>query len=336
VERPRRSYLVVVDALHTEFADVAQVREALRKLFARERPGDADYALVAIGQSIQVIEDTTRDPAAVYAALEGKSFEKFILRGKVAARSLDMASYRRELDETLQVCMAPPPANRECTERKRMALADARSMADDERITTTGYLHLLRALIEQLAHAAQRRILVLASGGFSMTPGRAPLGLLSAYFPDMEMARLESVERMQDELEPVLRLAERANVPIDTIDARGLYTPSVFSASSDGAPAARIGDVTRELTAIQHEEGATLMELAEATGGTAYHGTNDLRAAFERAFAEGREYYLLAYTPSNAATDGKYRKIRVEVRAKGATVKSKRGYLADAEPQAKH
>jgi VWFA-related protein len=56
--------------------------------------------------------------------------------------------------------------------------------------------------------------------------------------------------------------------------------------------------------------------------------TNDLAQGMRQALADGREYYLLAYVPSNTAADGKFREIKVEVREKNLLVRAKRGYWA--------
>ena len=43
---------------------------------------------------------------------------------------------------------------------------------------------------------------------------------------------------------------------------------------------------------------------------------------------EIRNQYVLAYTPTNLAADGRYRKIRVEVDVPGAVVRTRAGYYA--------
>ncbi|MBW2263913.1 MAG: hypothetical protein JRG91_18285 [Deltaproteobacteria bacterium] len=47
-----------------------------------------------------------------------------------------------------------------------------------------------------------------------------------------------------------------------------------------------------------------------------------------RITAESRVYYLLGYIPTNAARDGKYRKIKVRVSRKGTKVRARKGYYA--------
>ena len=89
----------------------------------------------------------------------------------------------------------------------------------------------------------------------------------------------------------------------------------------DGA----VGRVARDAAAAQ---GNTLAEIAAATGGTAFHDSNNLLGGLQRAFADGRDYYTIAYVSGNANFDGKFRAISVQVRGKDATVNAKRGYWA--------
>ena len=127
-----------------------------------------------------------------------------------------------------------------------------------------------------------------------------------------------------------LRLAAKANVPVYTIDSRGLYTQSAF----DAAHTVNLTVATQVTTAMNNiavDQGQTLSEIAAATGGKAFQNSNDLAAGMKKALADGREYYMLAYVPSNEAQDGKFRKIEVKVRDASATVSAKRGYWASSQ-----
>ena len=75
----------------------------------------------------------------------------------------------------------------------------------------------------------------------------------------------------------------------------------------------------------------TLTEIADATGGIAFRDSNDILSDLRRAFTDGREYYSLAYIPSNSNLDGTFRAITVQVRGSNLLVKSKRGYWATAQ-----
>ena len=72
----------------------------------------------------------------------------------------------------------------------------------------------------------------------------------------------------------------------------------------------------------------TLSEFAAATGGLAFQNNNDLLQGLSRAFADGREYYMLGYVSNNPNLDGKFRTITVQVRDGSLVVHAKRGYWA--------
>jgi VWFA-related protein len=62
------------------------------------------------------------------------------------------------------------------------------------------------------------------------------------------------------------------------------------------------------------DEGS-LKKITEATGGRAYfpHNERDLRDAFMQIQRELREQYLIAYSSSNKARDGAYRRVTIEI-----------------------
>jgi len=84
---------------------------------------------------------------------------------------------------------------------------------------------------------------------------------------------------------------------------------------------------------VDAARGSTLHEIADATGGTAFRNNNDILIGLQRAFADGRDYYTLAYVSTNSNYDGKFRAISVQVRSRGANVNAKRGYWAAPSAQ---
>ena len=77
-----------------------------------------------------------------------------------------------------------------------------------------------------------------------------------------------------------------------------------------------------------------LRRLSEETGGRAYfpHGPDDLMAGFQQIESELRSQYILAYSPTNTARDGSFR--RIEVRLDGRPdlrIIHRRGYYAPTE-----
>jgi hypothetical protein len=73
-----------------------------------------------------------------------------------------------------------------------------------------------------------------------------------------------------------------------------------------------------------------MVELADRTGGRAYHNTNDLKSAIRDAIGDSEITYTLGYHPNNTEMDGKFREIKVKVDRSGVNVRYRKGYLAQA------
>src|SRR5262249_19548606 len=81
---PRRTYLVVVDTLHTSSASFNRVREVLTKFFEKERSADTQYSVIALGRNVKVVQDSTRDASAALSAVRTASFSGMILDSEAA------------------------------------------------------------------------------------------------------------------------------------------------------------------------------------------------------------------------------------------------------------
>jgi VWFA-related protein len=79
---------------------------------------------------------------------------------------------------------------------------------------------------------------------------------------------------------------------------------------------------------------AALTRLARASGGRAYFPfrDEDLPGVHERIAGDVQHRYLVSYTPTNDARDGRWRQIRIEVAPAGLRVYARPGYVAPAPP----
>jgi hypothetical protein len=72
-----------------------------------------------------------------------------------------------------------------------------------------------------------------------------------------------------------------------------------------------------------------LAELADGTGGTWFHSNNDLAEGLRRLGARPEYIYLLAFTPENLKSNGKFHALKVTLReGKGLTLQARKGYYA--------
>jgi hypothetical protein len=98
------------------------------------------------------------------------------------------------------------------------------------------------------------------------------------------------------------------------------------------ANGATTGRSTAENTTLREME-SSIRALAERTGGTAIINTNDIGGYLRGMMATTSAYYLLGYTPTNTALDGKFRRITVKVDRPGVLVHARPGYTAGRPPE---
>ncbi len=97
-----------------------------------------------------------------------------------------------------------------------------------------------------------------------------------------------------------------------------------------------IGLLDEEIAGEARAAKRALKALAEASGGLDYYPKNlaEVEKITPQVAKEIRNQYLLAYSPSNAALDGTYRKIEVKVTGFGKpNVRYRNGYYASADAQ---
>lgn len=125
--------------------------------------------------------------------------------------------------------------------------------------------------------------------------------------------------------------ANRSNVSFYTVDSSGLAAlppgGDASSASPAGTAIYRSAAVLSQISSL-HGGRETLATLASDTGGRTFYDMNDFSGAFKQVQEENSSYYLLGYTPSNTASDGRFRRIRVEVDRSGVKVEARPGYYA--------
>jgi Ca-activated chloride channel family protein len=74
--------------------------------------------------------------------------------------------------------------------------------------------------------------------------------------------------------------------------------------------------------------------ITETTGGQAFFPSSlkDLDGAYEQVLNEIRAQYQLGYLSTNAAADGRWRKVEVSVKRPGLKVRARKGYFAPYKP----
>jgi VWFA-related protein len=352
---PRHTFVICVDTLHTSAADFARMRQTLETLFEKEKPADAQYALIGIGRQLQVLQAATANPLEILLKIRGPAFQNLMGGLDASALSAEIQNIRSHMDEFCKRCACGTRSSqRNCDSEIDTLKQSVDSDAERWVAPVNGLMEQFRAVVEELAKLPTSRTLILVSDGFSMDPKREFYGAVSAYLPNRPQFRMEDSKSLKPGLEDALRIAYARNVTIFAIDSRGaapspVATAGSMDASATGASAGGVsmlgtnrnarqsGSVLRggvlETNPSAPEDSITMQQLAHATGGVYFHDTGDMLKQFRSALADGREYYLLAYVPKNTSQDGKFRTITVETKDKKLNIRSKSGYWAAGAAQ---
>ena len=139
----------------------------------------------------------------------------------------------------------------------------------------------------------------------------------------------------QAQLRATINAAIRNNVTFYPVDARGLVATAPLGDATQGSPGGQgmySGSSQRTAQSNFQSQQETLHTLAADTGGKALLDNNDLSLGMVQAQKDISSYYILGYYSSNTATDGRYRRIKVQVNKNlSAKLDYRTGYFASKE-----
>jgi VWFA-related protein len=144
-------------------------------------------------------------------------------------------------------------------------------------------------------------------------------------------------EENRAELTAATDAANRADVSIYSIDARGMFaTPpggDVTTAAATGTSMFSGASVFHQ-TDQREDSRDTLATLSTDTGGRAFFDLGDLSDAFPKIQQDNGGYYLVGYNlPPDVKHDGRWRAVAVKVKVPGAHVRYRNGYYAPRDFQ---
>jgi VWFA-related protein len=182
-------------------------------------------------------------------------------------------------------------------------------------------------------------------------PGRKNVIWVSAAFPlslvpESPLDPFRSLRSYARELQQVSDLLTASRVAVYPIDARGLILPPPPPRQNRPTAVAIGGGRTgvidpnafpsapAEANDRSQAELATMLQLAEQTGGSAFYNSNAIKQNVAKAVEHGSSYYTLAYSPDDTKFDGSFRKLQVKLGGHNYQLAYRRGYFA--EPAAAH
>src|SRR5439155_12877335 len=169
-------------------------------------------------------------------------------------------------------------------------------------------LDALQTLADQLSGIEQKKSVIYFSSGMSQQG------------QDNQVQLRRTVDR-----------ANRANVSIYAADMRGLQA---LVPGGDATEGSRRGTSTFSGASTRNQFGSqaatqdTLTTMAEDTGGRAFFDSNTFGQVFDRVVNDTSAYYVLGYSSTNPARDGRFRRIRVRLKRSDLKLEYRSGYYA--------
>jgi VWFA-related protein len=205
-------------------------------------------------------------------------------------------------------------ANTAQTDEAAAAAADAQAAEASEFDTfnNDARLRALKVVADALAPLQQKKAVIYFSAGLE-----------------------RSGEDNQVELRAATNAAVRANLSIYAVDTRGLQA---VVPGGDARQASRGGQglfsgrgVSQQFDRLASSQD-TLVSLAADTGGRAFTDSNDFSNVFTQVRRDISGYYLLGYSSTNPAQDGRFRRIQVRLKRSGDfRLEARNGYYAERD-----
>jgi len=311
---PQRFVAVVFDDTDMLNEDVVWVRSAATRLFTSLAPTDRVGIYSTSGQ---VTQEFTQEHGLLQKSLLG------VVPRPVAGNGFhdcpDISYYQADRIQNFQDTQALAAATEDALQcafggdPRLTAQAQAMASTTSQRVVSSGdaqteyvYRHL-EQIMRRLAGMPGQRVMVFVSPGFVITTA---LNLESSSLVDQ---------------------ANRSNIVINTIDARGLYTPDLFGDISDPShdSTRTVGIKSSYRVQAQSAQSDILAQLADGTGGTFFHNRNDIDEGLREATAAPAMSYLLGFSPQNMKINGAYHTLKVSLTNKQKfSIQARHGYYA--------
>lgn len=326
---PRNIIALVLDGQSTEFANLKHVREGVIK-YIRERISDTDsVALFSISGGLRLLQPFTQDKARLIAAVENAADSSIVSKtSETRGLSEDISAIRD------RIASGPGLEGGAATGPGFPGSAAAQALI--ARHVLEQYIQLRSTLSSQQTRPVLAALAAISEALRSI-PGKKTLVMFSQGFI--------ATETLDWQVQSTIDIANRANVAIYIIDSGGLTggTPT-SGALVSGSPLGGISGALEmeqrrragageSVFDISRQEGLNrqqdlLYRISEDTGGRFVKNTNDIAGGLERIDAEIRSRYTLAYRSTDPNFDGRFRKVKIEVRRPETSVLARPGYYA--------
>jgi VWFA-related protein len=335
-DHPKKLEIILMDQINTPFASTADANRGLLNYLAKNVDSNTLLTLVAMrGDGVHLIHNFTSDTAALVAAIR-KAQSTLNVRDTSTQSGLAEGTESDHEVAMIQALLAPVEFSGGMSGAQNAATARAGVTQAQAQVDASRQNQYALITLESLQQLSQY---------FARVPGRKSLIWASTAFPFRLGGSLTDLTKgtTDDAWQRTFRMLLDANIAVYPVDVGGLTSTGSATANTiqninSGAiqiGGAEGGVAARSNQLALNESGAfvdpavgrheTMHTLADMTGGEAFYNSNDLTELFRRAAEDCSQYYMLAYSTSNAGKAG-WRKLSVKVRKDGAKVRARTGF----------
>jgi VWFA-related protein len=309
---PQRFVSVLFDDQHLGMPDALFVRNAATRFFGALAPSDRVGIYTTSGQFTQEFTDDHEllnkamlsiqphsPTAGLHDCPEISYYQADLIYNKNDTQALALAT-----EDAVQCAFQGDETQKAAAQG--MALSTAGIVLGREDSSTEYAYRHMEEVMRRLATMPGQRILVFVSPGFILS--------------SLQLETSDLVDR-----------ATKANIVINTIDARGLFTTDIGGDIADPPRDSfrTAGYKASYRIASQLAQNEVLAQFADGTGGTFFHNRNDVDEGLREAGAAPAISYLLGFSPQNLKLDGSLHTLKVSfVHKSNYKIQARHGYFA--------
>jgi VWFA-related protein len=325
------SLVAVVDVATMPHDALTRTRQAIIQMVRGELEPGTRLMLVSVNRGVEVRQTFTDDIERFVAAVEN-------LPSPAIEAEASLNTLIEDVVEGCEALQGTPAANTPAGIQN--AITASRAWVENAKLGMTASLEGMGALARYLSSLPGRKHVVFYSGGYSMDPAAiaarvmedvcvlTPAGTgFSPIRAEIQTA-IRSTQSVDSSgmLQVLLDEANRAQVSVYTVDARGLVGDVAPARARATVRMTARGTLQDVLQRHIREPQDILYSIANGTGGTTSINTNELARGMRAAARDARGYYLVAYAPVGARKEGRFYPVDLKVKRPGLQLRYRRGY----------
>jgi VWFA-related protein len=322
----RRQFLLLFDLSFTGVSGLMRSRRAAHD-FIRDGLGPSDLVSVATLSSVHgltLLTGFTSDRGQLQRAVDTLG----VLQRDRAADPLGLAYDLTEVGAAMVDALPEEGAVSDQLRSIQIRYQRTQEIGYRQRVLTL--LDSMATLAKALDSVQGRKQVVFLSNGFDDTVLTGEQGRQAQTDAEaVARGRLWEVpsesrfgdSQVREQMTQMLRSFSSSDAVVHSVDLSGLTAR---------------GDARSGQAEVPYRSGReSLSDMASLSGGRLFKDVNDVSVVFRELSEMSRRYYLLAFEPEGAPRPGRFHKLKVKVKTKGASVSHRSGYFERPDYQAR-